>query len=500
MSQLVTDKFRKVLRIEIVLVILILFGIYFRFYNLDIPLNGDEIIFGIGAMKFHQQDFDAGKNFVREHPPLGKWIIGIPSSFIDADYKPLKLLGEDMFVWSYIAYDALENNFIAMRVVEAILGVASLFLIFLIARKLFGFSAAIWSVTLAALSFEMIGYSRVIFMENPMIVFILLTLFFYINYLKSVGKKRVVYIGLFLISLTATLLTRHIQPLFLLPIFAASQFFLNRDMKENIYIFILLAISYYVAFQVIFPQDILGYGQSRFGYSNIFGFFSFKMFGVIGHLLFRNSLLFLAAIVSIGYMAYQIIQKRIDREALRSVPVIFFAMAFLIFSFLSFPLPRHYIFMFLPLYMIGGYALSYVTKNKILLWVMILLAVINASQIVQYFPNFLSYTNFGLNGFESFPSATFEELETRLDTLAEENVSKMMTNDLNVLIYFNGQKSALTPALQAVCTNEMIGLVDVENLTVLYVAHSKSNFMNDQFICPMLKEKLVVSNIKILEV
>ena len=498
---MVTDKLKKLLRVEIVLITLILFGIYFRFYNLDLPLNGDEIIFGIGSMKFHQQDFESGKEFVREHPPLGKWLIGLPSRFIEADYGSLRLLSSDMFVWGYIAYDALGKNFIAMRVVEALLGVVSLFLIFLIARQLFGFSAAMWSTALAALSFEMVGYSRVIFMESPMITFILLTLFLYINYLKSSGKKRFAYLGLFFISLAATLLTRHIQPLFLLPIFAVSQFLLNRDMKENIYIVLLLGISYYIAFQVIFPQDILGYGQSRFGYSSIFGFFSFKMFSVIGHLLFRNSLLFLATLLFIGYIAYQIIQKKTDRKTIHPVLVVFFVLAFLIFSFLRFPLPRHYIFMFLPLYIIGGYALSHVTKNKILLWVMLLLAVINAVQIPVYFPNFLSYTNFGLDGFESFPSATFQELETRLNTLTEDGVSNLMTNDLNVLIYFDGQKSALIPSLQTTCTNETVGSVDMENLTVLYAAHSTQfSFINDQFICPILKAKLIESNVKILEV
>jgi len=497
---LVSDLFKRFFRVEIILIILILFGVFFRFYNLNVPLNGDEIIFGIGAMKFHHQSFEAGKEFVREHPPLGKWIVGLPSRFTEADYEPLKLLSSDMFVWGYIAYDALEKNFIVMRVVEALLGVMSLLLIFLIARQLFGFSAAIWSTALAALSFEMIGYSRVIFMESPMIVFILLTLFLYINYLKSGGKKKFVYLGLFFISLTATLLTRHIQPLFLLPIFAVSQFLLNRDMKENIYIFLLLAISYYVAFHVIFPQDILGYGQSRFGYSSVLGFLSFKMFSVIGHLLFRNSFLFLASILSIGYVAYQTFQKKIDHKTVYPVLIVFFVLAFLIFSLLRFPLPRHYIFMFLPLYIIGGYSLSRVTKNKILLWVMLVLAVINAVQIPVYFPNFLSYTNFGLNGFESFPSATFQELETRLNTLAEEGVSNLMTNDLNVLIYFNGQKSALAPALQTTCTNETVESVDVEDLTVLYAPHStKFNFMNDQFICPVLKAKLIESNVKILE-
>lgn len=489
------------MRAEILLIILILFGVFFRFYNLGVPLNGDEIIFGIGAMKSHQQGFEAGKDFVKEHPPLGKWIIGIPSQFTDANYEPMKLLSSDMFVWSYIAYDALEKNFVAMRVVEALLGVVSLFLIFLIARQLFGFSAALWSTALASLSFEMIGYSRVIFMESPMIVFILLTLFLYINYLKSSGKKRFVYLGVFLLSLTATLLTRHIQPLFLLPIFAVSQFLLNRDMKENIYFFLLLAISYYVAFQVIFSQDILGYGKSRFGYSSIFGFFSFKMFGVIGHLLFRNSLLFLATLLSVVYISYQAIQKKINYKTPHSVLIIFFVLAFLIFSFLSFPLPRHYIFMFLPLYIIGGYALNHVVKNKILLGVILLLAAINMAQIVQHSPDFLSYTNFGLKGFESFPSATFQELQTRLDTLAEENVFNLMTNDLNMLIFFNGEKLPLTPALENTCNNETIDSLNVENLTILYVKHSNSfNFVTDPYVCPLLKAKLTGTSFRLLEV
>lgn len=500
MISLAVDLFKKVIRVEILLIILILFGIFFRFYNLGVPLTGDEIIFGVGAMKFHQQGFEAGKGFVKEHPPLGKWIIGLPAKFIDADYKPLKLLSEDMFVWGYMAYDALGRNFVAMRAVEAILGVISLFLIFLISRQLFGTSAAVWSATLAALSFEMVGYSRVIFMESPMIVFTFLTLFLYINYLKSSGNKRYVYLGLFILSLTTTLLTRHIQPLFLLPIFAVSQFLINHDMKENIYFALFLALSYYMVFHVIFPQDILSFGQSRFGYSGVTGFIAFKMFSVIGHLIFRNSILFLASLIAIGYVGYQILQKKIDYKTIHSVIVVFFVLAFLIFSFLSFPSPRHYIFMFLPLYIIGGYALSQVTKNKIILGIIFLLAVINAAQLVQNSPDFLSYTNFGLEGFQSLPGTTFEELQTRLDTLKEENVSMLMTNDLNLLIYFNGEKSALTPALETLCTNEIIQSLYVENLTLLYAPHSpKYNFNTDPFVCPLLKEKVIKSGVKILE-
>lgn len=499
------DLIKKFVRVEAVLIILILFGVFFRFYHLNVPLNGDEIIFGISALKIHKQGFEAGKDFVAEHPPLGKWLVGLPSEYINADYKPLKLLGRDMFFWAYIAYDALAKNYIAIRVMEAIGGVISLVLIFLITRQLFGSAAAFWSTTIATLSFEMVAYSRVIFLESPMILFTFLTLFLYINYVKSTGKKRNIYIALFVASLTVTLLTRHIQPLFLLPIFVVSQFLVNRNIKENIYFLIFIGISYYVAFHVIFPQDILSFGQSRFGYSGFLGFFSFK-FSIILHLIFRNSFLFLASLLSLGYIAFQQAKhiKKINLNTftnnIHSLPIIFFVMAFLFFSLLSFPLPRHYIFMFLPLYILGGYALDKISKNKIVAVVLILIAGFNAVQLVQYFPSFLTYTNFGLKGFQSFPTMTFEELPKRLVALHAEKTSTVMTNDVNVLIFYDGNKLPLIPSLVTLCKNETIQSLDVKNLTLLYVPHSSQfNFNTDPFVCPLLKEKIIQAGVKILE-
>ena len=496
---MLANQFRKFLRIEIILVILILFGVFFRFYHLNVPLQGDEVIYGVSAMKFHRESCTAGKDYIQEHPPFGKWLVGIPSRFIDADYKPLKFLSKDLFVWAYVAYDALAKNFVAMRTVEAIGGVISIFLIFIISRQLFNFRAALWSAAIAALSFELIGYSRIIYIESPMIVFILLSLFLYINYLKSSNKKRIIYFSLFFISLTATLLTRGIQPLFLLPIFAVSQFLLNRNIKECIYFLLFLGISYYIAYHIIFPFDIIGYGPSRYGQSSIFGLFSFKAFNVITHLIFRNSLLFLAALIATSYATFQL-GKKIN-EKIHPVLSIYFVLSFLIFSSLSFPLPRHYIFMFLPLYIIGGYALERISANKILGASIILLAVINAAQLTQYFPNFLTYSNFGLDAFQVLSSASSQDLRKGLDTANSENPSNIMTNDVNTLIFFNGHKAPIAPALQNTCNNETIDSLDVENLTVLYVKHSSQfNFMSDPFVCPLLKERLTQTTFKLLEI
>ncbi len=499
MKRLIENHLKKLLRVEIILIFLILFGLFFRFYHLTVPLQGDEVIYGVSAMKFHRESYTAGKDYIQEHPPLGKWLVGIPSRFINADYESLKLLSKDLFVWAYIAYDALAKNFVALRTVEAIGGVISVFLIFLVSKQLFNFRAALWSAAIAALSFELIGYSRIIYIESPMIVFILLSLVLYINYLKSSNKKRVIYLGLFLVSLTATLLTRGIQPLFLLPIFAVSQFFSNKNIKESIYFLFFLAISYFIAYHVIFPFDIIGYGPGRYGQSSIFGLFSFKMFTVIGHLIFRNSLLFLAALIATVYTVFQL-GKKIN-EKVHPVLSIYFVLSFLIFSSLSFPLPRHYIFMFIPLYIIGGYALNKISGNKVLSVIIILLAAINAAQLVQYSPNFLTYANFGLDAFQLLSSASSQDARKGLDATNIENPSRIMTNDMNTLIFFNGEKSPLTPALENTCNNKTIDLLDTDNLTVLYVKHSNNfNFMSDPYICPLLKAKLTQSTFKLLEI
>ncbi|MBI2543292.1 MAG: phospholipid carrier-dependent glycosyltransferase [Candidatus Aenigmarchaeota archaeon] len=496
---MVPNNLKRFVRIDILLVVLILVGVFFRFYQLDTHLLGDEVIYGIASMKFHRESFDAGKNYVREHPPLGKWFIGLPAVFIEGDYSSLRLLGTDLFVWSYMTYGPLSKNYVAMRTVEAIGGVIALFLIFLISKQLFGTRAALWSTVIASLSFEMIGYSRIIYMETPMIVFTLLSLFLYINYLKSSGKRRTAYFIAFLVSITITLLTRGIQPIFLLPIFVVCQFLLNRNIKENVYFLLFLGISYFIAYQVIFPFDIVGYGPGRYGQSNIFGLVSFKMFTVIGHLIFRNSLLFLAALIATGYIVFQAGKK--IHEKINPVVLLYFGLAFLIFSFLSFPLPRHYIFMFLPLYIIGGYALNSISKNKVLAVVIVILALVNVVQLPQYAPYFLMYTNFGLEAFQG-AGIVQSALTKGLDAANSANATRIMTNDMNTLIFFKGDKLPLTPSIDGVCNNETIDSMDLDDLTVIYVPHSKQfNLVSDPYVCPMLKEKLSQSvNVKVLEV
>ncbi len=490
---------KKIPLLEVSLVILILFGVFFRFYNLNVPLNGDEVIFGISAIKTHQQSFEAGKDYVKEHPPLGKFIIGLPSIFIEADYEPLKLLGPDMFVWGYAAYDALSKNYVAIRVMEAVEGVAALFLIFLIGNRLFGLRAAIWSTVVASLSFEMVGYSRVIFLENSLVVFALLTLLLYLNYIKSAGKKRFLYLGLFFVSITATLLTRHIQPLFMLPIFAISQFVVNKDIKENIYFLILLGAAYYLVFTIIFPQDIIGFGQSRFGFSNALGFFSFRMHTVMGHLILRNSFLFLAALVASSYLVYRHASKK-EKFDVHPTIIVFFILSFIIFSVLSFTLPRHYIFMFLPLYLISGYALDKITAHKILLWLVLAIAAFNVVQLAQTSPYFLTYSNFGFEQFQSFPNEEAALLEKRLEILNSEGTTFVISNDFNTLAFFKGDKAALPPSLGETCSNETMNSLNVGGATVLYVSSGKGlNFDNDPYICPLFKEKVAASNVKIIE-
>ncbi len=490
---------KKILKIEFLLIFLIVFGVFFRFYQLDTVLLGDEVIYGISAMKFHQESFTAGKDYVLEHPPLGKWLVGLPSKFIDADYSSLKLLGKDLFVWSYMAYDPLMKNFEAIRTMEAIGGVISVILIFLISRKLFGFRAALWSTLLASLSFEMIGYSRIIYMETPMIMFVLLTLFLYINYLKSAGKKRTMFLGLFVTSLICTLLTRQIQPLFLIPIFTVAQFYINRNLKENIYFLLFLGISYFMVFHVIFPFDILSYGPGRYGESSVFSLVSFKTFSVIAHTLFRNSLIFTASLIALAYVAFKSGKK--IKEEIHPTILIFFALSFLIFSFLSFPLPRHYIFMFLPLFIAGGYALNKISENKIVAAGLVLLVLINIVQLFQFSPNFLTYTNFGVDSFQVLSSESSQDVSKGLNTATNSNSSRIMSNDMNTLIFFNGEKLPITPALEETCNNQTINSMDVRDLTIVYVKHSNTfNFMTDPYVCPLLKEKLAASNAILIEI
>lgn len=72
---------------------------------------------------------------------------------------------------------------------------------------------------------------------------------------------------------------------------------------------------------------------------------------------------------------------------------------------------------------------------------------------------------------------------------------------MNLLMFFDGQKSSLTPSMEEVCNNSAIKSFDVKNVTVVYLIHStKFNFANDPYVCPFLREFLLQGNAKVLEV
>jgi dolichyl-phosphate-mannose--protein O-mannosyl transferase len=161
----------------IFLIISIGIGIFVRFYGIgNSYLEGDEPSWIVSEIKLHHPgSYDARLNLY-EHPPIARWFIGLPTSYISADYTMTVALPPNMNVWAYLA--PLKEVYVPLREVSAVFGALSILLIFLIAKNIYGTKAGIWSATIAALSFDLIFYSRWVLSESVFLVMTLFTLYY----------------------------------------------------------------------------------------------------------------------------------------------------------------------------------------------------------------------------------------------------------------------------------------------------------------------------------
>jgi len=302
------------------LIFCILFGIFVRFYSLDRAfIIRDGVDFMIAGIKLnHNNPYDA-RLWNLEHPPVGKWLIGFPTRFIDADYENTLSIPMNMYVWQYKAWDGLKDTYVAMRLMYAIFGSLTVLLVFLISRNLHGYEAGLWSATVASLSFDLIDYSRGGMAEIYMCFFTLATVFTYLKYLESTSElEKTRYLVLTFIFFTLNLGTRSLQPLFLMPILALSQFVINKGKtKENIYFTTVLLAGFYVFMYVIYPPSVRDLSMSfHHQVTSPLELVSFKFSfpRVIMSLFTRNSYLFTAGVILLGYAAFRLLNTRTKKD------------------------------------------------------------------------------------------------------------------------------------------------------------------------------------------
>ncbi len=303
------------------LIFVILFGVLIRFYDVEHPmLIHDESIFVVGGIKMHYPNPYDPRLYDFGHPPLGRWFTGLPTKFVDVDYGLALSVPAQMFVYTYMA--PYKDVFIPLRLGSAVYGIVVLLLIYLITAELFGMDAGLWSTALAALSFDLLYFSRLIWPTIVVLMLALATIYFYVKYIQAVqkmGKNKVVYLLLTFFFFTITLGSRSFTPMFLIPVLLVSQILIFRGeewRKENMMFISFLVFGFFIWLDVIYPAPIRKLSQQTWGVQSPLDILGFSFFKVIKYTLSQNSYLFAFGAILVLYEGFLYLQSVLKRDGL----------------------------------------------------------------------------------------------------------------------------------------------------------------------------------------
>ena len=495
--------------LSFVLLLFILFGVFLRLYNLDEEyLWDDEQPWMLAEIKFHQQGFYDGTMFFQEPPPLGKWFLGLPTLFIPSNYQPLTFLGPNFFAWKHIAYESLRDNFVAIRFLNALLGVFALLATFLLVKKTFGTKPALWSTALFALSADFILNSR---HDNlgkmTTVAFGLFCLYFYSQYLSEKDfTKKWIYLGVTFLFLLFALGTRNYDPLFLLPTLIVTQFIIHfgkKHLTENILIALFFLFSFFLVFKGYYPSAAQEFAKFHLEVSSPLALFGFGLFGVFKNMFLRNSYLYtiisLALIVVVAYN-FMIIKKKkgfifqnfLETFKTKNLSILLFVFFFVTFFGLSFTQSRfgygtgYNVMLFAATILLSGKIIHFfVTQWKFLAHIFIVLLAITAIQFTIGFPYSLwDYSNLG-DSYPYYPNVEDQEvIDQILFDMETKDYPPLMTDSLNVLLFYPKDKIYPLPIAHENYCNHAV----IENIQQLrpYFFFRSGN-LDNEYLCPIFK-------------
>lgn len=503
------------------LIAVILLGIFLRFYQLDKQfIYGDEEIEILASLKLHHQSWYSGVNYESPHPPLAKWLMGIPTKDLGGNegrnFLPLLTDNPPTYTFAFIAYEMVLNNYVSMRVVSAIAGTLFVIFIFLLARKSFGTDAGIWAGLLAATSADMIFFSRVAMNDNFMVLFSVITLYFYSEYLKISGKKKYIFILLTAFFLFLALGTRSVQPLFLIPTILLGQAFFKKDiafLRENLIFLVLILFSIYSIYFVLYKPEITLF--DKLGVKSVFDLvgFSFDRFSV--GLFLRNSYLHLISLVLILYIATKKIvfdtsslaKNMLDNKG-TFVFLIYFVMSYLLLGFSAagdsaknpfssiIQYNNRYAIIFYPtLFIFGAYTLN--KKSQGIMALVILVSIFASLwQIAPLIPNHIhDYSNFGIRGYEILDGSHNEGAEKSISFLKSVGDPPILSNNMNMLIFYQ-PSSALFRGDRADprCTEENMKYIKSGGYLVVYekTDSNYTSFFSDPNFCKLYLDNIFI--------
>jgi 4-amino-4-deoxy-L-arabinose transferase-like glycosyltransferase len=499
------------------LIVSIFVGIFVRFWGIGEPwLEGDEPLTIISGIKLnHDGNPYDPRLYLYENPPVGRWFTGLPTRFIGIDYSLVLSIPLNMYVYSYFA--PFKEVYIPMRLVSAIFGTISVLAIFLISQRLFGLKAGIWTAVLASLSFDLIFYSRWTLTEIMFVGLALLSVCSYVFYLQSKTQRRFIYMIVSIIFFTLALGTRSFTPLMLAPILLISQFLIKRgrvNLKENVIFTVMLVAGIYVFLSVIYPPEVRNLAQQLHVVFSPFDILGFSLQDVILVNIFRNSYLYLFSLLLLTYWLFVFLREKKEsggndfslkpllNYAKSSAPsiviVVFILICIIGFTFTKYAQPRYQVLLFLPLFVLGGKTIEKFGKNKLVLTLAVVLVAVNLLFFAKAYPYYSEYQNFSVEkcgGYMISCSTTgwqnhiteLKQVETYFEELDNPPI---MTNEFNLLTFYNGETTPLIASQETRCEQATVQSFTNKYKYIVYWGSrgGQTDIKTDPYVCQYLSQ------------
>ena len=136
----------------------------------------------------------------------------------------------------------------------------------------------------------------------------------------------------------------------------------------------------------------------------------------------------------------------------------------LIFSLTTLSInPKYITQMSIPLFVLGGVAIANFWKMKEVKAIVLILLVVSAFSVAYYFPKYENYKLFELASFGN-PS---KEVEPYLQYLQNLNNPPIITNNLNLLIFYKGEASQAPPSGQS-CNEQLTNYISIKKPIGIY--------------------------------
>lgn len=455
----------KIRALHLFLIIVILLGVGIRFIQLDAHLlNGDEEFYIVGAEKFHAgSDYDV-RIWNYHAPPVGKWLMSLPLVFTDVDYSIAYALPPNLWVWNYAAFESIGQIYPLVRGVSALFGILLILFIFLTGRELFGTTAGLWGAASAAVAIDLIILSRVAMVDIYLYAFIAASIFFYVKYRRS---GAVPWLPALLVSLILMFGSKNVQWLVIIPPILYVEIMGNRKkVMKTVNFLIIMGIAWFVHSSIIYPPEISELATEFFTTGSNRNFIEPHFDIFFSSLFTMNSLFFIVVfLLTLGLYAGvlglhkgRVDWGRIKRHLLYPNAHTFLLLIGLVslvaFSLTSLSISSKYIGQLsIPFFVLGGLAaVCFWGKHKAFRGVLLMLLIVGAFSMVWYFPSYEGYPGQQVVAF----SSPWKELKPYADALEKEGGPKIITNNMNLLIFYGGEALPIPVKDSPDCTEGLL--------------------------------------------